>query len=248
MTMKDCYPMPLIDDILDVLGDAQLFLTMNIASGYWNVSLENGSIPKTAFTRKYGHYECKDFPTHLVRVRQVPTQSRQAEFKLKMKKYHWGRSLVAFLGHIVTPSEILLNPKKVEAVITVLRPQYLHDIPSFLCLTSYFRRYIPGYALISAPLERLKVKGAPFEWNENCESAFRQLKRALMKPPIRVYPNVKRRFKLYMDSSRYAIGACQMQEVDGRDRVVAYASMRLTGRRRTGSASKMGSRRSSSGE
>ncbi|KAG3093213.1 hypothetical protein PI124_g10092 [Phytophthora idaei] len=57
MTVKDCYPMPLIDDILDVLGDAQLLSTMNIASGYWNISLENGSIPKTAFTRKYRHYE-----------------------------------------------------------------------------------------------------------------------------------------------------------------------------------------------
>ncbi|KAG3073517.1 hypothetical protein PI124_g13930 [Phytophthora idaei] len=33
-TVKDCYPMPLIDDILDVLGDAQMFSTMGITSGY----------------------------------------------------------------------------------------------------------------------------------------------------------------------------------------------------------------------
>ncbi|OWZ06356.1 hypothetical protein PHMEG_00021399 [Phytophthora megakarya] len=37
VTVKDCYPIPLIDDILDVLGDARLFSTMGIASGYWNV-------------------------------------------------------------------------------------------------------------------------------------------------------------------------------------------------------------------
>ncbi|KAE8895703.1 hypothetical protein PF005_g2733 [Phytophthora fragariae] len=39
VTIKDCYPMPLIDDILDVLGKAKLFSTMDIASGYWNVPI-----------------------------------------------------------------------------------------------------------------------------------------------------------------------------------------------------------------
>ncbi|KAE9198109.1 hypothetical protein PF005_g15589 [Phytophthora fragariae] len=170
-----------------------------------------------------------DFPSHLVRVRQVLTRFRDAGFKLKMKKCHWGRNQVAFLGHIVTPSGISPNPEKVKAVINVLQPRDVHGIRSFLGLTSYFRRYIPGYALISAPLERLKVKDEPFHWNADCESAFQQLKRALMKPPILIYPDMKKRFKLYVDSSRYAVRACLMQEADGRDRVVAYASKLLTG-------------------
>ncbi|KAE9036786.1 hypothetical protein PR003_g6925 [Phytophthora rubi] len=113
--------------------------------------------------------------------------------------------------------------------MNVQRPHDVHDIRSFLGLTSYFRRYIPGYALISTPLERLKMKDAPFIWTEDCETAFRQLKRALVKPPILVYPDMKKRFKLYVDSSRYAVGACLMQEVEGRNRVVAYASKLLTG-------------------
>ncbi|KAE9361304.1 hypothetical protein PF008_g1156 [Phytophthora fragariae] len=171
----------------------------------------------------------KDFPSHLIRVRQVLTRFRQAGFKLKMKKCHLGRSQVAFLGHIVTPTGILLNPETVKAVMNVQSPCDVHGIRSFLGLTSYFRRYIPGYALISAPLERLKAKEASFFWNEDCESAFQQLKRALMKPPILVYPDMKKRFKLYVDSSRYAVGACLMQESGGRDRVVANASKLLTG-------------------
>ncbi|GMF42734.1 unnamed protein product [Phytophthora fragariaefolia] len=260
VTVKDRNPMPLIDDILDVLGDAQLFSTMDIASGYWNVPMHPDSVSKTAFTCKYGLYEwlvmhfglcnavpaferlmetvlvdlkwriclvylddcvvfSKDFPTHLVRIRQVLTRFQQAGIKLKMKRCHWGRSQVVFWGHIVTPTGILPNPEKVKAVLNVKRPVDIHGIRSFLGLTSYFRRYIPGYASISAPLERLKVKDAPFEWNEDCEGDFRRLKRDLMKPPILVYPDGRKRFKLYVDSSRYAVGACLMQEVDGRDRV-----------------------------
>ncbi|KAG3084466.1 hypothetical protein PI125_g19510 [Phytophthora idaei] len=116
--------------------------------------------------------------------------------------------------------------------MNVQQSRDLHGIRSFLGLTSYFRRYIPGYASISAPLERLKVKGAPFVWTEDRDSAFWQLKRALTKPPILVYPDIKRRFKLYVVSSRYAVGACLMQEVDGRSRLVACASRLLTGSQR----------------
>ncbi|KAE9327482.1 hypothetical protein PR003_g16010 [Phytophthora rubi] len=270
VTIKDCYPMPLIDDILDVLGKAKLFSTMDIASGYWNVPMAADSIEKTAFTCKYGLFEwlvmpfglcnavpaferlmenvlvdlkwrtclvylddcvvfSEDFPTHLIRLKQVLERFCAAGFKLKMKKCKWGRDQVAFLGHIVTPSGILPNPEKVKAVMNVKRPHDLHTVRAFLGLTSYFRRYIPGYAAISAPIERLKAKGVLFNWDDDCEAAFAQLKRKLVEPPILVYPDFSKRFKLYVDSSKLAVGACLMQTVDGRERVVAYASKLLVG-------------------
>ncbi|GMF35081.1 unnamed protein product [Phytophthora fragariaefolia] len=125
VTVKDSYPMPLIDDILVVLSGATLFSTMDIASGYWNMPIQENSASKTAFTCKYGLYEgmvmpfglcnavpvferlmetvlvdlkwmtclvfledcvifSKDFPSHLVHVRQVLTRFQSAGFKLKM--------------------------------------------------------------------------------------------------------------------------------------------------------------------
>ncbi|KAE8883743.1 hypothetical protein PF007_g22418 [Phytophthora fragariae] len=126
VTIKDRYPMPLIDDILDVLRGAKLYSTIDIASGYWNVPMDPDSVEKTAFTCKYGLFEwlvmpfglcnavpaferlmenvlvdlkwrtclvylddgvvfSSDFPTHLVRLRQVLERFRNAGFKLKMK-------------------------------------------------------------------------------------------------------------------------------------------------------------------
>ncbi|OWZ11919.1 Retrovirus-related Pol Polyprotein from transposon 412 [Phytophthora megakarya] len=170
-----------------------------------------------------------DFPTHLVRVRQVLERFRATGFKLKMKKCHWGRNQVAFLGHIVTPSGILPNPEKVKAVMNVARPHDLHMVRALLGLTSYFRRYIPGFATIAAPLERLKEKGTVFRWNEDCEVPFYQLQRSLVRPPILAYPEFSTRFKLYVDSSHLVVGACLMQEVDGRDRAVAFANKMLVG-------------------
>jgi len=146
-----------------------------------------------------------------------------------MKKCRWGRDQVSFVGHVVTPAGILPNPEKVKAVINVQRPHDLHTVRAFLGLTSYFRRYIPGFAGISAPIERLKVKGAEFRWTDDCEAAFLQLKRRLVESPILVYPDFSKRFKLYVDSSKLAVGACLMQTVDGRERVVAFASKLLVG-------------------
>ncbi|KAE9242966.1 hypothetical protein PF004_g6370 [Phytophthora fragariae] len=248
VAIKDCYPMPLIDDILDVLAGAKLFSTMDIASGYWNVPMAADRCREDCFHVQNVLVDLKwrtclvylddcvvfssDFPTHLVRLKQVLERFRAAGFKLKMKKCRWGRDQVAFLGHIVTPSGILPNPEKVKAVMNVARPHDLHTVRAFLGLTSYFRRYIPGYAAISAPIEKLKMKGVEFAWNEDCEAAFLQLKRRLVEPPILAYPDPAKRFKLFVDSSRLAVGACLMQSVDGRDRVIAYASKLLVGSER----------------
>ncbi|OWY97202.1 polyprotein [Phytophthora megakarya] len=98
-----------------------------------------------------------------------------------------------------------------------------------MTFTHYFRHDIPGCAGISAPIERLKLKGDAFVWTDDCEAALLQLKRRLIEPPILIYPDFAKRFKLYVDSSKLAVGACLMQTVDGRDRVVAYASKLLVG-------------------
>ncbi|OWZ06357.1 Gag-pol fusion protein [Phytophthora megakarya] len=125
----------------------------------------------------------------------------------------------------MTPSGILPNHEKVKAVMNVQQPRDLHEIRSFLVTFGGTYRY----ASISASLERLKVKNTPFVWNDDCESGYLPLKRPLMKPPILIYPNLNKRFSLYVDSSRYAVGACLMQQVNDRNRVVAYASKLLTG-------------------
>ncbi|GMF25486.1 unnamed protein product [Phytophthora fragariaefolia] len=77
VTVKDCYPMPLIDDILDVLNGAKLFSAMDIASGYWNVPMHEDSFSKTTFTCKYGLYEWLVMPFGLCNA--VPAFERLME-------------------------------------------------------------------------------------------------------------------------------------------------------------------------
>ena len=54
VTKADKFPLPRIDDLLDQLGEAQYFSTLDLASGYWQISINENSREKTAFTTHQG--------------------------------------------------------------------------------------------------------------------------------------------------------------------------------------------------
>lgn len=62
ITVKDSYPLPHIDDIIDSIGDSCVFSTLDAASGFWQIPMAADSINKTGFTTKYGTYEFMVMP------------------------------------------------------------------------------------------------------------------------------------------------------------------------------------------
>lgn len=61
-TIDDKYPIPNITDILDKLGKANYFSTLDLASGFHQIEIHPNDIPKTAFTVEHGHYEFVRMP------------------------------------------------------------------------------------------------------------------------------------------------------------------------------------------
>ncbi|KAG1206309.1 hypothetical protein G6F69_008927 [Rhizopus microsporus] len=57
ITVPSAHPLPLISELLDSLGGARYFTTMDLASGYWQVPMDEESIEKTGFVTKQGIYE-----------------------------------------------------------------------------------------------------------------------------------------------------------------------------------------------
>ena len=73
----------------------------------------------------------------------------------KFSKCEFWLPQVAFLGHIVGKDGILVDPSKIEAVKNWPIPASVSEVRSFLCLASYYRRFVEGFSKIAVPLMEL---------------------------------------------------------------------------------------------
>ena len=83
---------------------------------------------------------------------------------------------------------ISVDPRKVDAIANWKRPTTVIEIRSFLGLASYYRCFIEGFSEIALPLTILTHKEVKFEWSDECECSFKELKNGLVKTPILTIP------------------------------------------------------------
>ena len=117
------------------------------------------------------------------------------------------------------------DPRKVEAVKNYKKPESKSEVRAFLGLTSYYRRFIPNYSSIAAPLTALtqKVKPENVQWDQENQRAFEKHKNALTSGPVLKAPEVDKPFIVQTDACDLGIGAVLSQlDEDGEEHPVAY--------------------------
>ena len=80
---------------------------------------------------------------------------------------------VSFLGHVVSKDGVMVDPSKIEAVKTWVRPTNVTEVRSFVGLASYYRRFVKGFSSVASQLTNLTNQSVPFVWSDDCEKAFR---------------------------------------------------------------------------
>ena len=168
------------------------------------------------------------FEDHIEHLNQVFARLRKHGLKLKLKKCHFALKEIQFLGHTVSPKGIAVDPTKTDRVQKFPQPTTVTELKAFLGLASYYRRFVPNFAQVSAPLNALLRKNAPFQWTSTCDIAFCTLKRLLTQPPILVFPDFTQPFLLQTDASGKAIAGILAQKHNGIEHPIAYASRTLT--------------------
>jgi len=168
---------------------------------------------------------------HVELLETILSRLEKAGLTINFDKCRFCRSELKFLGYMVDREGLRVCDDKVKAVSEFPRPVNAKTVRRFIGLTSWYRRFVPNYATIMAPITDLtkgtKSKPVKFEWSAECESSFHFMKRCLMSAPILVCPNFQKKFFLQCDASQVGLGVILCQALDGSE-VVAYASRRLS--------------------
>ena len=116
---------------------------------------------------------------------------------------------------------------KIQSVQSFERPTTKTGVRSFLGLTGYYRKIIPGYATIAAPLTDLTCRARPNQvaWTPGCATVFDTLKTSLCSYPVLKNPEWDKPFVLQTDASGRGAGAVLGE--DDSDRPVAYFSRKF---------------------
>ena len=141
----------------------------------------------------------------------------------KFSKCEFWLQSIAFVGHIVTSEEIHVDLQKIKAVKQWPRPTSATDIRGFLSLAIYYRRFVEGFSSVASPLTRLTKKMVKFQWSDDCDKSFAELKTRLTTAPVLTLPEGSDGYVIHCDASRAGLGCVLMQ----RDKVISYASRKL---------------------
>jgi len=169
--------------------------------------------------------------THLFNVIQ---KLSSAGLRLSEKKCTFLQQEVKFLGHVINNSGVQTDPKKIEAVRNWTLPEKVNELHSFVSFANYYRKFIPKFNEIVKPLEDLiqrkghKIMKVPIIWSKAAKVSFEKLKQALCSTPVLAFPQRSGRFILDCDASDEGIGAVLSQVQGGEEKVIAFASNKLS--------------------
>lgn len=169
------------------------------------------------------------FNEHLKHAKQVLEKLRKSGLTAKPSKITAGHNSLEFLGHVVGNGQLKPEEKKIQKIINIPTPTTKKQVRALLGLLSFYRRYIPNFATMTAPISDLtkESKRRSISWTPSCEEALRQVKRLFSSMPVLQLPRLDQQFILRTDASSVGLGAVLLQEFGDILHPVCFASRKL---------------------
>lgn len=172
------------------------------------------------------------FEQHIEVLSEVFHRLKDANLTINLEKCEFCLSSLRYLGFLIDSQGLRTDPEKVSAMLNYPRPQSVTELKRFCGLVGWYRRFIPSFSSLTAPITNLikgKRKLQKIEWNSEADVSFSKIKEALVSAPILARPDFQKRFSLQCDASDVGVGCVLTQEGDdGNEVVIAFASRTLS--------------------
>jgi hypothetical protein len=165
---------------------------------------------------------------HVTHVKEVLQRLREYSLYVNLKKCKWHTDSTEYLGYVITPEGVTINPERVKTIQEWPTPATVREIQVFIGFMNYYRRFIANFSKLALPLTKLTQKGpnaargGPQQRREESQKlkldqeameAFRKLKNAFLDVPILGHYDPSRQTKVEVDASRGAIAGILSQLV-----------------------------------
>ncbi|KAK3509407.1 hypothetical protein QTP70_033974, partial [Hemibagrus guttatus] len=168
---------------------------------------------------------------HVRQVWEVLVRLQQHHFYVKLEKCEFHRSVVTFLGYVISHQGVEMDMVKVRAVTEWPPPTTVRELQHFLGFANFYRRFIRNYSSVAGPLTSL-LRGKPkkLSWRDQAWTAFLHLKKCFTTAPILRHPDQELPFVVEVDASCSGRGAVLSQRhgEPGKLHPCAFYSRKLT--------------------
>ena len=164
---------------------------------------------------------------HLGDLRETFDTLRSYNMKLNPNKCAFGVMAGKFLGFMVSQRGIEVNPEKIHAIMELEPPRTVKEVQSLNGKIAALNRFVSRATDKCLPFFRTLRKS--FEWTDECQTTFNNLKAYLSSPPLLNPSKIGEELYLYLAVSQAAVSAALVREEDRSQRPVYFTSRALRG-------------------
>ncbi|XP_022872734.1 uncharacterized protein LOC111391716 [Olea europaea var. sylvestris] len=167
-------------------------------------------------SKKVGH--------HVSDLEEVFATLHKYRMKLNLKKCAFGVASRKVLGFMITHRGIEANPDKIRALASMESPKTKKEVQKLTGRVAALNRFMSRAADKCFPFFKVLRGNRNFEWDEECERAFHELKETLASPPILTKPEHGDTLYLYLVVSQNAVSGVLVKEVNKAQQPIYYVS------------------------
>nr|GEU94487.1 reverse transcriptase domain-containing protein [Tanacetum cinerariifolium] len=218
-TRKDHFPLPFMDQMLEILAGNQYYCFLDGFSGYFQIPIDPKDQENTNFTCPYRTFAYRRMPFGLCNAPGTFQRCMMAFFHDMIKK-----TMEVFMD------DFSVFGDSFQSCLSHLEKMLKRCEDTNLCLNWEKSHFMvkEDFSKIVRPMTKLLEKYTPFIFSQECVDAFQTLKRMLTEALILISPDWDMPFELMCDASDFAIGAVLGQRQYKHFWPIHYASKTMT--------------------